>query len=99
MTLLGDAAHAMSPREGSGGDVAILNAVYLAQTIEYSGITQESIVGFECAMTKRVNEKIQHSLGGVQNFGKGKEWFNYQDVDKRIDWKVSIAKHTYLQLP
>jgi len=81
VTLLGDSAHAMSPMGGSGGDTAILNAVDLAQTISQYGITQESIRDFEDRMRKRAKEKIEHSFRGGQRFWKGKEWFEYQEID------------------
>jgi len=81
VTLLGDSAHVMSPMGGSGGDTAILNAVDLAQTISQYGITQESIQEFEGRMRKRAKEKIEHSFRGGQKFWRGKEWFEYQEID------------------
>ncbi|RDW73476.1 zeaxanthin epoxidase [Coleophoma cylindrospora] len=81
VTLVGDSAHAMSPMGGSGGDTAIQNAVDLAHTISQYGITQESIQGFEERMRERAKEKIEHSFRGGQKFWKGKEWFQYQEIE------------------
>jgi len=81
VTLVGDSAHAMSPMGGSGADTAIPNAADLAQTISQHGVTQKSIQGFEGRMRERAKEKIEHSFRGGQKFWKGKEWFEYQEID------------------
>ncbi|TVY94427.1 putative FAD-dependent monooxygenase [Lachnellula willkommii] len=82
VTLIGDSAHAMSPMGGSGGTTAILNAVDLAQTMsQYGPITQEIMQAFEGRMEKRAKVNIEHSFKGGQKFWKGKEWFEYQEID------------------
>lgn len=80
-TLIGDAAHAMSPMGGSGGDTAIQNAADLAWTIAEHGITKDSIADFEARMELRSKEKILHSYRGGQKFWRGKEWTKYSDAD------------------
>lgn len=81
ITLVGDAAHAMSPMGGSGADTAIRNAADLAQTIAREGVTVQSMIGFEARMTQRAREKIEHSFRGGQKFWRGKEWNEYKEVD------------------
>ncbi|KAI1131297.1 FAD/NAD(P)-binding domain-containing protein [Nemania abortiva] len=80
ITLIGDAAHSMSPMGGSGADTAIRNAADLAQTIA-EGITEKSIAGFESRMETRAKEKIEHSFRGGQKFWRGKEWTEYSEID------------------
>lgn len=81
VTLIGDAAHPMSPMGGSGGDTAIRNAADLAHTLAEEGITESSIKGFEARMEGRAKEKIEHSFKGGQKFWRGKEWTEYNEVD------------------
>lgn len=81
VTLIGDAAHPMSPMGGSGGDTAIRNAADLARTLAEEGVTETSIMGFETRMEERAKEKIEHSFRGGQKFWHGKEWTEYSEVD------------------
>lgn len=81
VTLVGDAAHPMSPMGGSGGDTAIQNAADLARTLAEEGVTENSIMSFEARMEARAKEKIEHSFRGGQKFWRGKEWTEYNEVD------------------
>ncbi|OTA97645.1 hypothetical protein M434DRAFT_391841 [Hypoxylon sp. CO27-5] len=81
VTLIGDAAHAMSPMGGSGGDTAIRSAADLAQTIAEEGIAKSSLAGFEARMEVRVKERIEYSFRGGQRFWRGKEWEKYNEID------------------
>jgi 2-polyprenyl-6-methoxyphenol hydroxylase-like FAD-dependent oxidoreductase len=81
VTLVGDAAHAMSPMGGSGGDTAIRNAADLARTIAEEGVTVTSIANFEIRMESRAKDKIEHSFRGGQKFWRGKEWTEYGEID------------------
>lgn len=81
ITIIGDAAHPMSPMGGSGGDTAIRNAVDLARTIAEQGVTPESMHNFEARMRSRAKDKIEHSFRGGQKFWRGKEWTEYSEVD------------------
>ncbi|KAI0008978.1 FAD/NAD(P)-binding domain-containing protein [Xylariaceae sp. FL0662B] len=81
VTLTGDAAHAMSPMGGSGGDTAIRNAADLAEAIAEEGVTRNSIAGFEARMEARAKERIEHSFRGGRKFWLGKEWTEYSEVD------------------
>ncbi|KAI0426551.1 FAD/NAD(P)-binding domain-containing protein [Xylaria sp. FL1042] len=80
-TLIGDAAHAMSPMGGSGGDVAIRNAADLARTIAEEGVGHKTLAGFEVRMEERAKDKIEHSFRGGQKFWRGKEWTEYDEID------------------
>ncbi|KAI1272204.1 FAD/NAD(P)-binding domain-containing protein [Xylaria sp. FL0933] len=81
VTLIGDAAHAMSPMGGSGGDVAIRNAADLARTFAEEGVSREALAGFEARMRERAKDKIEHSFRGGQKFWRGKEWTEYHETD------------------
>ncbi|KAI1499179.1 FAD/NAD(P)-binding domain-containing protein [Biscogniauxia marginata] len=81
VTLIGDAAHSMSPMGGSGGDTAIRNVADLARTVAEEGITKSSIADFEARMEEIAKEKIEHSFRGGQKFWQGKEWTEYNEID------------------
>ena len=81
VTLVGDAAHAMSPMGGSGGDTAVRNAADLARTIAEEGVTAKSIADFEARMESRAKDKIEHSFRGGQKFWRGKERTEYGETD------------------
>ncbi|KAK6081878.1 Demethylsterigmatocystin 6-O-methyltransferase 5 [Seiridium cupressi] len=79
VTLVGDAAHPMSPMGGSGADTAIRNAAGLAATIADNGLTTNNISDFEARMEALAKEKIEHSFKGGQKFWCGKEWTHYTE--------------------
>ncbi|KAI2619636.1 FAD/NAD(P)-binding domain-containing protein [Hypoxylon sp. NC1633] len=81
VTLIGDAAHAMSPMGGAGGDTAIRTAAHLAHAIGRESITESSIAEFETRMEELAKEKIEHSFRGGQRFWRGKEWTEYSEID------------------
>ncbi|ROV87825.1 hypothetical protein VMCG_10553 [Cytospora schulzeri] len=81
VTLIGDAAHPMSPMGGSGGDTAIRTAADLARTLAEQGVTERSIMDFEARMEAISKEKIEHSFRGGQKFWRGKEWTGYSEAD------------------
>ncbi|KAI0487268.1 FAD/NAD(P)-binding domain-containing protein [Xylaria cf. heliscus] len=81
VTLVGDAAHSMSPMGGSGADTAIRNAADLAQTIAEKGVSRNTQAEFESRMEARAKEKVEHSFRGGQKFWRGKEWSEYSEID------------------
>lgn len=81
VTLIGDAAHPMSPMGGSGADTAIRSAADLARTIAEDGITKSTVMDFELRMEERAKERIEHSFKGGQKFWRGKEWTQYREVN------------------
>ncbi|KAH8892608.1 FAD/NAD(P)-binding domain-containing protein [Thozetella sp. PMI_491] len=81
ITLIGDAAHAMSPMGGSGADTAIRNAADLARTVAEDGVTRNHLAAFESRMEERAKERIEHSFRGGQKFWRGKEWTEYSEID------------------
>ena len=79
-TLIGDAAHPMSPLGGAGADTAIRNAVDFCNCIT-NDTTTENIAIFEQIMRKRAEEKILHAFHGGEKARVGKKWFEYEEVD------------------
>ncbi|TRX94021.1 hypothetical protein FHL15_005099 [Xylaria flabelliformis] len=80
VTLVGDAAHSMSPMGGSGADTAIRNAADLARTIAEEGVNRRALTGVESRMEARAKEKVEHSFRGGQKFWRGKEWTEYSEI-------------------
>ncbi|KAI0202693.1 FAD/NAD(P)-binding domain-containing protein [Astrocystis sublimbata] len=81
VTIIGDAAHAMSAMGGSGADTAVRNAADLARTIAEEGVTRGNLEAFESRMEAKAKERIEHSFKGGQKFWRGKEWTEYEEVD------------------
>ncbi|KAI0396111.1 FAD/NAD(P)-binding domain-containing protein [Xylariaceae sp. FL0594] len=92
VTLVGDAAHPMSPMGGSGADTAIRGAVDLARTIATATSANSSngdgstasdidLAGHRARLQDLAKEKIEHSFRGGQKFWRGKEWTEYSEVD------------------
>lgn len=77
VTLVGDAAHPMSPMGGSGADTAVRNAADLASTIAERGVTGKDMREYEARMEERAKAKVEHSFRGGQKFWHGKEWTEY----------------------
>lgn len=77
VTLVGDAAHAMSPMGGSGGDTAILSAVDLVRTLISEGVTSEGIAEFESRMEERARVKLTWSFKMHKEYSAGKDWTEY----------------------
>ncbi|KAI1130189.1 FAD/NAD(P)-binding domain-containing protein [Nemania abortiva] len=73
VTLVGDAAHPMSPMGGSGADTTVRNVADLAWVIAEEGVTRHTLAQFESRMGERAKEKIEHSFRGGQKFWRGKE--------------------------
>jgi len=76
MTLIGDAAHPMSPFKGQGANQALLDALTLARGIlkgcrplsnwRKSGIRKSVLTGFESEMLERSASKVQDSAEAAQ---------------------------------
>ncbi|KAI0151727.1 FAD/NAD(P)-binding domain-containing protein [Xylariaceae sp. FL1272] len=81
VTLIGDAAHAMSPMGGSGADTAVRSAADLAETIASAGVSRQALEGFERRMEERAKERIEHSFRGGLKFWRGMEWSEYEEID------------------
>ncbi len=76
VTLLGDAAHPMSPFKGQGANQALLDALMLARKIRAecdrnpewreSGIRKSILTGFEEEMARRSASKVKDSAKAVE---------------------------------
>jgi salicylate hydroxylase len=76
VTLIGDAAHPMSPFKGQGANQALLDALYLAREIykkcqplshwRETGIRESVLKGFEAEMLERTGTKVKDSAAAAQ---------------------------------
>jgi 2-polyprenyl-6-methoxyphenol hydroxylase-like FAD-dependent oxidoreductase len=70
ITLIGDAAHAMSPTAGAGAGTALRDAAVLAKFLVDGGINAQSVGKYEEEMRVYAGEAIQRStFGGKMMFG------------------------------
>ena len=72
VTLLGDAAHPMTPNTSQGAGMAIEDAVVLAETLAERGATPEALRAYESRRRKRANGEAMRArfpgrLGRVEN--------------------------------
>jgi 2-polyprenyl-6-methoxyphenol hydroxylase-like FAD-dependent oxidoreductase len=67
VTLLGDAAHVMSPFAGEGANLAMLDGALLGQAIaEHPGETESALTAYEVALFPRSATKAQESVEGIE---------------------------------
>merc|ERR1712232_1069825 len=64
-TLIGDAAHPMSPFKGQGANQALLDAVLLADILEDSVWTHGPCAGFDAALPRFEREMLKRSASKV----------------------------------
>jgi 2-polyprenyl-6-methoxyphenol hydroxylase-like FAD-dependent oxidoreductase len=70
LTLLGDAAHVMPPYAGEGVNMAMLDALELAECLISSGFpdTQAALAAYETKMHTRVSAVIRMTLENTEEF-------------------------------
>ncbi|KAI9696310.1 MAG: hypothetical protein M1820_008233 [Bogoriella megaspora] len=83
VTLIGDAAHPMSPMGGAGGDLALQGVADLLNMVDQFGITKEGIRRFEETIELRAEPKLYRSFANGKKFWKGKEWYEYDEIADR----------------
>jgi 2-polyprenyl-6-methoxyphenol hydroxylase-like FAD-dependent oxidoreductase len=70
VTLIGDAAHVMSPSAGHGATTALRDSATLVQYIVESGVSKEAIGRYETEMREYAGARILRSkVGGGWSFG------------------------------
>jgi len=70
VTLIGDAAHVMSPSAGHGATTALRDSATLMQVIVESGVSKEGIERYEAEMREYAGARILRSkVGGGWSFG------------------------------
>lgn len=70
VTLIGDAAHVMSPTAGIGATTALRDAAMLVQVLREEGVSVEGVGRYEDFMRGNAREGIERSaLGGRHMFG------------------------------
>lgn len=74
VTVIGDAAHTMSPMGSAGGDLAIRDAADLANVIAAGGLTKGVLRRFEEAMAERAKEKLTRAFSNSENFWAAREY-------------------------
>ena len=66
VTLLGDAAHPMSPFKGQGANQALLDAMYFTECLVKQLTVQDAIHEYQVQMVKRTNSKVLGSREAVE---------------------------------
>ena len=93
VTLIGDAAHCMSPSAGVGATTALRDAGFLGQLLADEGVSVEAVGKYEKEMRGWAEQPIEKSVGmgkmiwGMRDFGELKPF----DTRQRMNDAVAIA--------
>lgn len=81
VVIVGDAAHPMTPQGGLGGNTAVKGAADLCRAIVEEGVSRGSMVAFEGRLRGQAEEAIEISFKTAKFMVKGKDWWEYSQVD------------------
>ncbi|KUL33399.1 FAD-dependent oxidoreductase [Actinoplanes awajinensis] len=95
LTLLGDAAHLMSPFGGEGVNLAMLDGAELAREIAAGGAPDEAVTRYETRMLARSGPVAAGANGAIKEFFEG--GFDLADVpdfaEETEQWKANAAAY------
>ncbi|MBN9684633.1 MULTISPECIES: FAD-dependent monooxygenase [unclassified Corallococcus] len=86
VTLLGDAAHPMTPNLGQGGCQAIEDGVVLAECLAAPGSVEDALRAYEARRVKRANALVvrSHQVGRVAQWENGAARFVRDALFRRV---------------
>ncbi len=86
VTLLGDAAHVMSPFGGDGANLAMVDGADLAEALLQDD-WRSAIAEFERVMCQRATEPARSASGAIQNV------FSPEGLDHSLRWAHVVEAH------
>jgi FAD binding domain-containing protein len=91
VTLLGDAAHLMSPWGGFGVNLAMLDGAELARAVAEETTIDEAITRYEAVMLPRAGEHATGANAAMDDFFTPKEFDPADIPDTEAEHRASIA--------
>lgn len=91
VTLLGDAAHLMTPWGGFGVNLAMLDGAELARAVAEEATVDEAVNRYEAVMLPRAGEHAVGANGALDDFFATKEFDPADIPDTEAEHRASIA--------